>query len=99
MSSMDLKLAWCAALLTRISMPPHSFTHRSMMVRQRSAELMSPATSTALRPASVFDQAPRFLGVLVFLQISNQHVRALAREGDGDRPSNAAIGAGDHGLQ
>ena len=49
--------------------------------------------------SGVFDQAPRFLGVLIFLQISNQHVRALAREGDGDRPSNAAIGAGDDGFQ
>ena len=49
--------------------------------------------------SGVFDQAPRFLGVLLFLQIGDQHVRALACEGDRDRPSNAAIGAGDDGFQ
>src|SRR5690348_3471236 len=37
-SSIDLKLAWCAALLTRISMPP-SFSHAvSMILRQCAAD-------------------------------------------------------------
>ena len=49
--------------------------------------------------SGLLNQALRFLRVLVFIQIGDQHVRTLAREGDGDRPADAAIAAGDDGFQ
>ena len=45
----------------------------------------------------LLDPPSRFLRVLVLLQIRNQHVGALAREGDRDRASDPRIGAGNQG--
>ena len=54
-------------------------------------------TSTALRPASS-DPARGLPRVVVLVRVGDQHVRALAREGDRDRAADAAVAAGDDGA-
>ena len=62
--------------------------------RQCAGSAISPGSSTALRPG-LLDPAGGLFGVLVLVQIGDQHVGALAREGDRDRPADPLIGAGD----
>ena len=45
--------------------------------------------------ARLGDEPHGLLGVLVFVQIGNQHVRALAGEGQGDGAADARVRAGD----
>src|SRR6185437_3085600 len=47
--------------------------------------------------AGFFHESPRLLRILVFVEIRNQDIRAFAREGNGDSPSNATIRARDYG--
>jgi len=43
----------------------------------------------------LFDPARGLLRVVMLVEIADQHIGALAREGDGDGAANAGIGAGD----
>jgi len=38
------------------------------------------------------------LRIVIFVQIRDQHIRALSREGDGNGPANVAITSGDDRL-
>jgi hypothetical protein len=56
---------------------------------------MSPGTSTTRRPACSTQRAV-FAGVVFLLgQVGDQDIGAFAREGDGHRPADAGIAAGD----
>src|SRR5438067_12201 len=46
----------------------------------------------------VFHKTPRLLRILVFVEISDKHIRAFTRIGDCDRPSDAAVRARNHGF-
>ena len=46
--------------------------------------------------AGVFNELRHLGGILVFVEIGDQHVGALAGVGDGDRAADAAVAAGDH---
>ena len=59
-SAMSSRVIWKAALLTRMSILPNSFTARSMIARQWASSLMSPATATHLRPAASTTRAVSF---------------------------------------
>jgi hypothetical protein len=48
--------------------------------------------------AGIFDQPLGFGGVIVLAQIADQHVRALACEGERDRPADPAVAAGHDRL-
>src|SRR5439155_4600931 len=53
-------------------------------------------------PAGILHESLGLLGVIVLIQIGNEHVGALARIRDGDRPANSALdvfgaGRGSHG--
>src|SRR5215203_6517768 len=87
-SSIDLKVAWCAALLTKMPTPPNSFTHFSTMTRQCCDDWMSPATSTALRPASSIQRLVSFR-VVVLVEIRDEDVCAFASVGDRYGPPDA----------
>src|SRR5262249_22506978 len=48
-------------------------------------------------PARLLDPAGGLCGILVLLAVGDQHIGALAGEGDGDRTADAGIAAGDDG--
>jgi hypothetical protein len=46
--------------------------------------------------AGLPDPTRRFLGILVFVQVSNQYISALSRKGDRDGTSDSRVAAGDY---
>ena len=57
---MDSRDIWNAALLTRMSTLPNSFTARSMIARQWASSWMSPGMVTHFRPAASTTRAVSF---------------------------------------
>ena len=49
-------------------------------------------------PAGILHESLGLLGVIVLIQIGNEHVGALARIRDGDRAADPAVRAGDNRL-
>ena len=56
----------------------------------------SPRTGRARRPA-LLDEPRRLGGVVVLVEVGDEHVGALAREGQRDGAADAAVAAGDDG--
>jgi hypothetical protein len=44
--------------------------------------------------AGAFDELSCLHGILVFVEVGDQYVRALTREGEGDRAANTGVGPG-----
>jgi hypothetical protein len=69
----------------------HSFLHR-FAAELFGADVARDLDACALLP---FDRAQRLVGVLVFFEVDDGDLRALARHRHGHRPSDAAVAAGD----
>src|SRR5689334_4463594 len=89
MSARSLKVAWCAALLTRMSRPPSS---------RIAARVLDVAADEGRLAAGLLDPFAGLVRVVVLVQVGDQDVGALAREGNGDGTADAAVAAGDHRL-
>jgi hypothetical protein len=94
MSSIDSKLAWWAALLTRMSIPPSSDNAVLTILRQWICVLHVARHEHGL-PAGVLHECLSPFGVVVLAEIGNQHVGAFARIGDRNRSTNTAVCTGD----
>ena len=71
-------------------MRPNASRARSTSFRQCASSLMSPETSSALRPASSTQRAG-LAGVLILVVVGDKHVGALAGEGDGDGAADTGV--------
>jgi hypothetical protein len=45
----------------------------------------------------LFDEGGYLFGVVAFIEVGDQDIGAFAGEGDGDRPADATVSAGDDG--
>ena len=92
---------WTAALLTRISSRPSS-AYRSLNGFAAESLTAHVARDQQAAPAVFLNHRAGLLGIIVFVQIHNRHVRAFLRIGDCCRPPDATVAAGDqrnHALQ
>ena len=97
MSPMSLNVAWWAALLTRMSMPPSSSTAFLMIVAAM-LRILQVAGHHDCLPAFLLDEFLDLVRLFGLIEKSDQDVCAFACECDRDRPAYAAVSTGDDGL-
>src|ERR1700733_2486266 len=97
MSPMSLNVAWCAALLTRISIPPRWSTAFLMISRQCLASSKIAGHQHSLA-AFLLDEFLDLIRLFGLVEKGDQNIGSLARIRDRDCPAYAAVSAGDDGF-
>src|SRR5437016_14623173 len=77
---------------------PAQFGHGRLDNAAAVVRLLYVASDKHSLPAGVLHKSLGLLGIVVLIQIGNEHVGALARIRDGDRAADPAVRAGDNRL-
>ena len=75
---------------------PAEFSSGTVDYRSAVSRLGQVATYQYTFAASVLNEPGHLGGVLVFVEIGDQHIGALAGIGDGHRTTDTAVASGDH---
>src|SRR5262245_19636741 len=77
---------------------PAQFAHGRLNNAAAVARLLYVASDQHSLPACLLHKSLGLLGIIIVIQIRNEHAGALARIRYGDRAANSAVAAGDNRL-